>query len=65
MVSSEKAKAEYGLMPLTNMWWPHTQKPKNPIAQIAPTIALYPNTGLREKFESTCDVTPMPGRIAM
>src|SRR5665213_3961763 len=32
---------------------------------IAPTIALYPNTGLRENVESTCDATPMPGRMAM
>ena len=40
MVMSEKAKAEYGLMPLMNMWWPQTQKPRNPMAHIAPTMAL-------------------------
>src|SRR6266849_8044643 len=39
MVSNEKANAEYGLIPLTNMWWPHTQKPRKPVEQTAPTIA--------------------------
>src|SRR5580692_6487186 len=33
--------------------------------QTAPTMARYPNTGLRENVESKCDATPMPGRIAM
>ena len=32
MVRIENANAEYGLIPLTNMWWPHTQKPRKPIA---------------------------------
>ena len=35
MVRTEKANAEYGLMPLTNMWWPQTQKPRTPIADMA------------------------------
>ena len=29
------------------------------------TIALYPKIGLRAKVESRCEVTPIPGRIAM
>src|ERR1700694_1396478 len=33
--------------------------------QTAPTMARDPNTGLRENVESRCDVTPIPGRIAM
>ena len=33
--------------------------------QTAPTMARYLNTGLRENVESRCDVTPIPGRIAM
>ncbi len=35
MVRIEKANAEYGLMPLTNMWCPHTQNPKTPMADMA------------------------------
>src|SRR3989441_12796741 len=27
-----------GFIPLTNMWWPHTIQPRNPIATIANTI---------------------------
>jgi len=52
-------------MPLTNMWWPHTRNPSKPIAHMAHTMALYPKTGLRENVESRCDVTPIPGKIAM
>src|SRR6185503_5263848 len=46
-VNTENAIAEYGLMPLMNMWWPQTKKPSSPIAKIANTIARYPKTGLR------------------
>ena len=31
----------------------------------AQTIARYPKTGLREKFEIRCDTIPIPGRMAM
>ncbi len=33
------AKPVYGLMPLMNMWWPHTKKPSKPMAKIAYTMA--------------------------
>ena len=65
IVSSENVSPEYGFIPLTNMWWPHTRNPRKPIAHSASAIARYPNTGLREKFASTCETTPIPGRIAM
>ena len=39
IVRIEKAKAEYGLMPLINIWWPQTQNPRKPIPHTAPTIA--------------------------
>src|SRR5580700_8644995 len=65
MVRMENAKADHGLMPLMNMWCPHTMKPRKPMASIAYTIALYPKMGLREKVESSWEATPMPGRIAM
>ena len=65
IVRIENANAEYGLMPLMNMWWPHTMNPKNPMASIAYTIALYPKIGLRENVDRTCEATPIPGRIAM
>ncbi len=35
IVNSEKANALYGLMPLTNIWWPHTERPSRAMAQIA------------------------------
>src|SRR4029077_13994160 len=40
MVMIEKAKAEYGLMPLMNMWCPQTMKPRNPMPMMAYTMAL-------------------------
>ena len=40
MVRIEKAMAEYGFMPLMNMWWPHTRKPRKPMLRMAYTIAL-------------------------
>ena len=39
MVITEKANAEYGLIPLMNMWCPHTMKPSSPMPRIAYTIA--------------------------
>ena len=35
IVRTEKAIAEYGFMPLMNMWWPQTRKPRKPIASTA------------------------------
>src|SRR5450432_2320108 len=65
MVIIENAMAEYGFMPLINMWWPQTRKPRNPMLRMAYTIALYPKIGFRENVERMCDVTPIPGRMAM
>src|SRR6267154_2807468 len=53
IVIIEKAKAEYGLMPLMNMWWPQTMNPSRPIDSIAYTIALYPKIGFRENTETS------------
>jgi hypothetical protein len=30
----EKTSAAYGDWPLTNMWWPHTKKPRTAIAKL-------------------------------
>src|ERR1700738_3029823 len=65
MVITENAKAVYGLMPLMNMWWPHTMKPNSPIDSMAYTMALYPNMGLRENTDTNCEHKPMAGKIAM
>src|SRR5229473_8048618 len=65
MVMIEKANAVYGLMPLINMWWPHTMNPRNPIDSMAYTMALYPKMGLRENTESNCEHNPIAGKIAM
>src|ERR1700682_458663 len=54
-----------GFMPLWNMWWPQTMKPRPAIPIIEYAIARYPNTGLREKTGSTSDVMPIAGRIMM
>src|SRR6476660_10245465 len=65
MVMSENEKAENGLMPLMNMWWPQTMNPSMPIDINAYAMALYPKMGLRENVDTNCDATPMPGRMAM
>src|SRR5216683_1647827 len=65
IVIIEKANAVYGLMPLMNMWWPHTMNPRNPIDSMAYTIALYPKIGLRENTDSNCEHNPIAGKIAM
>src|SRR5229473_1272082 len=65
MVMIENANAVYGLMPLINMWWPHTMNPRNPIDSMAYTMALYPKMGLRENTESNCEHRPIAGKIAM
>src|ERR1022692_3043574 len=44
---------------------PPAMNPKKPMAIIAYTMALYPKIGLREKVESNCEATPMPGRMAI
>ena len=40
MVDTEKAAPRVRFIPLTNMWWPQTTKPRNPMATMAQTIAL-------------------------
>src|ERR1700730_6118679 len=65
MVMIENANAVYGLMPLMNMWWPHTMNPRKPIESMAYTMALYPKIGLRENTESNCEHKPIAGKIAM
>ena len=39
MVRTENAMAEYGFMPLMNMWCPQTKNPRKPMPRIAYTIA--------------------------
>ncbi len=40
MVETEKAALSVRLMPLTNMWCPHTTNPRKAMAIIAQTMAL-------------------------
>src|SRR5207245_10553600 len=35
-----------GFIPLTNMWWPHTIQPRNPIAAITTNVNGYRHTHL-------------------
>ncbi len=39
IVESENAAESTMFMPETNMWWPHTMKPRKPMAMIENTIA--------------------------
>src|SRR6185437_6123286 len=64
-VSTEKTMPASGLMPLANMWWPHTMKPMKPMEKVAITMARYAKIGFRENVEMMCDVIPMPGRMMM
>lgn len=53
-------------MPIVNMWWAHTIKPRAPIPNIAYTIPNVPKgSGLAEAWVTTWDITPKAGRIRM
>src|ERR1700731_2001195 len=65
IVEIMKVVPSSGFMPLWNMWWPQTMKPRPAIPIIEYAIARYPNTGLREKTGRTSDVMPIAGRIMM
>ncbi len=62
---TEKPMEEYGLMPLVNMWCPHTSSPRKPMAKVATIMACRPKIGLRANVDSNSEISPMPGRIAM
>src|SRR5712691_9358211 len=65
IVDIMKVVPSAGLMPLWNMWWPHTiqESPAMPIIENA--MARYPKIGLRAKTERTSEATPIEGRIRM
>ena len=48
--------------PVVNMWCAHTEKPRAPMATVAKTNALYPNSGLREKTGRISLIMPIAGR---
>src|SRR3989304_1936057 len=52
-------------MPVVNMWWAHTPKPRNPIATLERAIALYPKMGFPENRGITSEMIPITGRIMM
>lgn len=39
--------------PTVYMWWAQTRNPRTPIETIANVIPIYPNTGFREKVDTT------------
>ena len=65
MVAREKKASAKGPMPLANMWWAQTPKPRNAIKAPEKTIAVYPNKGFREKTGSTSDTMPNAGKTRM
>lgn len=50
-------------MPIINMWWAQTKKLKTAMATEENATAVYPNTRLRLKVETTSLITPMPGKM--
>src|SRR3989442_13740469 len=60
-VVTMKAVPTRGFIPLVNMWWPHTRKLRNAIAQIDVTIALYPKIGLRPCTVRISETIPIGG----
>jgi hypothetical protein len=65
IVENENVAESKRFIPLTNMWWPQTMKPRKAIAPIAHTIALYPKTGFREFTAMISDTNPIAGSIMM
>ena len=65
IVDSENAAESTMFMPDTNMWWPHTMKPRNPMAMMENTIARYPKSGLRANTGRISEISPIAGRIMM
>src|SRR2546427_9377697 len=63
-VVTMKAVPTRGFMPLVNMWWPHTRKLRNAMAQIDATIALYPKIGLRPCTARISETIPIGGGSA-
>src|SRR6267143_6664207 len=61
---SEKTRGENGFIPLENMCWPQTQKPKRPTPHSARTTRRSLQTGLRENVEIRCVVRPKHGSMA-
>src|SRR3954466_9325733 len=64
-VNSTKKDPRNGFIPDTNMWCAHTRKDRMAIANNDPTIAIYPNIGLRALVLNISDTIPMPGRMIM
>src|SRR5437016_13523906 len=63
-VVTMKAVPTRGFMPLVNMWWPHTRKLRNAMAQIDATIALYPKIGLRPWTARISAAIPVGGGVS-
>src|ERR1700682_6853822 len=58
IVEIMKVVPSSGFMPLWNMWWPQTMKPRPAIPLIEYDIARYPNTGLRENTSRPPNAMP-------
>ena len=65
MVVIEKTASATGPMPVENMWWLHTPKPRNAMNAPEKTIAAYPKSGFREKTGRISETMPNAGRMRM
>src|SRR3954451_2834691 len=65
IVATMNVMPSTGLMPETNMWCPHTMKPRPAMPEIEYTIGLYPKSGLRAKQLMMSETMPIAGRIMM
>ena len=65
IVAIENKALAIGPIPVVNIWWAHTMKPRKAIRIVANTIELYPNKRFREKVLTTSEMMPNAGRISM
>src|SRR4029079_7655799 len=65
IVAREKKVSEIGPMPVVNMWWLHTPKPRKAMNAPEKTIAAYPKSGFREKTGSTSEMSRNAGSTRM
>ncbi len=64
-VSAEKSMVANSLMPATNMWCPHTRKPKIASAMELIAMAKLPKMARREKVAISSLSIAIPGTIMM
>ncbi|MNO03618.1 hypothetical protein D3C81_2243810 [compost metagenome] len=65
IVAIEKIALPTGPIPVVNIWWTQTMKPRNPISAVANTMELYPNKRFFENVLTISEIIPNAGKIKM